>query len=93
MSGCALHRNEIPPGTLLLLILRTLARSGEMHGYEIANSIQQILMASLLFEVKPTDPATFAGVAILLALVVLAACYIPARRAMHVDPMVALRYE
>ena len=37
-----MHRDEIPPGTLYLLILKTLARSGEMHGYEIANSIQQI---------------------------------------------------
>jgi PadR family transcriptional regulator len=37
-----LHPDEIPPGTLYLLILRTLARSEEMHGYEIANSIQRI---------------------------------------------------
>jgi PadR family transcriptional regulator PadR len=37
-----LKRDEIPPGTLYLLILKTLARSGEMHGYEIANSIQRI---------------------------------------------------
>lgn len=37
-----MHRDEIPPGTLYLLILKTLARSGELHGYEIANSIEQI---------------------------------------------------
>jgi predicted permease len=51
------------------------------------------LMATLLFEVKPTDPATFAAVAILLAFVGLLACYIPARRATRVDPMETLRYD
>jgi predicted permease len=80
-------------------VLRLVMRDGaKIALFGIASGIAGALalthlMASLLFEVKPTDPATFAGVAILLAFVVLAACYIPARRAMRVDPMVALRYE
>ena len=51
------------------------------------------VMVSLLFEVKPTDPATLIGVAFLLAAVVMLACYIPARRALGIHPMTALRNE
>ncbi len=69
-----------------------LAVLGIAIGLAAAFAVTQV-MTSFLYGIQATDPFTFTAVALLLVLVALFACYIPARRAMRVDPMVALRYE
>jgi putative ABC transport system permease protein len=64
----------------------------EGKAVDLAGSIER-LMRALLFEVAATDGATFMGGAVGLLVVAALACYFPARRAMKVDPQVALRYE
>jgi putative ABC transport system permease protein len=82
-------------GDVLLLVVRQgvwLALAGAIAGLAGALLLSR-LMAGLLYGVQPTDPVTFAGVAVGLGMVAMLACYIPARRAMHINPMAALRYE
>ncbi|HLK17476.1 MAG TPA: ABC transporter permease [Bryobacteraceae bacterium] len=70
----------------------TLAGAGIVLGVAASLALSQGLR-SLLFDVKPTDPLTYFGAAVVFAVVALLACYIPARRAARVDPLIALRYE
>jgi putative ABC transport system permease protein len=78
-------RLVVRQGMLLVLI-------GLVIGLAGASALTR-MMSSLLFGVTAKDPLTFAVVAALLSIVALLACYIPARRAMRVDPLTALRYE
>jgi len=82
-------------GNVLRMVMRDgvfMAGAGTAIGTASSLGLTRLLR-SLLFHVTPTDPATYATVIVLLFTVALLACYIPARRAMNVDPMVALRYD
>jgi ABC-type antimicrobial peptide transport system permease subunit len=82
-------------GSVLRMILQQAGKMvllGVVVGLAAALALTR-LMASMLFEVSAHDPLTFLGVAVLLGAVALTACYLPARRATRVDPIIALRYE
>jgi ABC-type antimicrobial peptide transport system permease subunit len=82
-------------GQIFILILRQASRvvcSGIAIGL-LAAFVTARLMERLLYGVRPTDPITFAAVALLQLVVAALACYLPARKAMSVNPVTALRYE
>ncbi len=84
------QRGEVLKGVLMQA--GSLALVGVAIGLAAGAGLTR-LMSKILYGVSPTHPLTFALVAIVLTLVALAACYIPALRASKVDPMVALRHE
>jgi putative ABC transport system permease protein len=92
--GIRLALGAVPGNVLRMILLQgaKLAVLGVVLGVGAGFALTRLL-SSMLFEVKATDPLTFAAGALILFATALAACWIPARRATKVDPLVALRYE
>jgi predicted permease len=88
----ALGANSTDVVGLVVRLALKLALLGVVAGAALALGATRLL-TTFLYNVKPSDPVTYSAVAVMLITVALLASYIPARRAMHVDPMVALRYE
>jgi len=83
------------PRDVLELVVRQgmrLSLAGVLFGLVAALGVSRVL-SGMLFGIRPTDPITYIGVALVLTATMLLACYLPARRATKVDPMVALRHE
>jgi putative ABC transport system permease protein len=92
--GIRLALGEDPRQTRLRVVLGGMRLVLVSIGMGLAGSLVLTrLIAGLLYEVRPADPVTFAGIALLLAAVALLACYLPARRATRVDPALTLRSE
>src|SRR6266542_1128 len=92
--GIRIALGAMPQDVLILVMAQAmmLVFFGGVIGLSGAIALTRLL-TKFLFDVTPTDPTTLGAVALLIAVVALLACYIPARRATKVDPLVALRYE